>query len=292
MNITKFALVALAFDLSGCAHSGGPLVFVVTHTVGVDIQAASTSSATPGLTVGYKSADIAIVPTQLSTDGGDPLRGCYSVGQNGASTPSICDDSGPGMPDGNSQTKAEWRTRHALQRVTAKSDSIDVNSGLLRTVIAPPAAAPPQGQARGGQFGEAVEDAYSVYASFGTGSKASNSGPSVDIGEVFATGDAAVQLAEGINYYSSRAGNAAMVNAVSTCIQQVSAAKAAGVDMSKIPSCDTTELASASNPAPTLTAISPTSANGPAARAAAVTVTVTLSGGGFGQTSKLNIMGN
>jgi len=196
------------------------------------------------------------------------------------------------MPDGNSQTKAEWRTRHALQRVTAKSDSIDVNSGLLRTVIAPPAAAPPQGQARGGQFGEAVEDAYSVYASFGTGSKASNSGPSVDIGEVFATGDAAVQLAEGINYYSSRAGNAAMVNAVSTCIQQVSAAKAAGVDMSKIPSCDTTELASASNPAPTLTAISPTSANGPAARAAAVTVTVTLSGGGFGQTSKLNIMGN
>lgn len=78
-------------SLGGCkTQSGGPLVFVVTHTVGIDIQATSASSATPGLTVGYKSLDLAVVPTQMATDGSDALLGCYAVGQNGADTPALC----------------------------------------------------------------------------------------------------------------------------------------------------------------------------------------------------------
>ncbi len=304
MKKRQLFLLDLLLTLSGCAHNGGPLVFVVTHTVGVDIQAASSSSATPGLTVGYKSVDVAVVPTQMATDGAAALRGCYGVGQNGAQTPARCSAEELARADTRRAASSSSQLPSQTAMVPAENEFIPAklprgpftptSSNIIPTVIAapPPAAAPAKTGGDAGQFGETVEDAYSVYASFGTGTKTGSSGLSVDIGEVFATGDAAVQLAEGVNYYSSRAGNAAIVNAIANCAQQLAAAKNAGVDVSKLPSCPSGQATGDMNPMPTVTGISPNSATGPAAGAAAVTVSIALTGSGFTQSSKLNVSGN
>jgi hypothetical protein len=291
VKITNLLRPALILTISGCAHNGGPLVFVVTHTVGVDIQATSSTSASPGLTLGYKSVNLAAVPIQMAKDGGASLRGCYAVGQNGASIPRPCADGKRGTGDESTHTPTSTQRQPPSPSRTAmllsdRDESLSTPSLIPAVFAPPPPAAQPSGETS--NFAESVEDAYSVYASFGTGTKAGGSNLSVDIGEVFATGDAAVQLAEGVNYYSSRAGNAEIIKAAANCIQQLTAAKNAGVDMSKVPSCGS----SGTNPAPTLTAISPNSGNAPAAGAAATTVSIKLTGTGFNESSKLNISGN
>jgi len=300
--------------LGGCkTQGGGPLVFVVAHTVGIDIQATSASSATPGMTVGYKSLDLAVVPTQMATPGGDALLGCYAVGQNGAATPALC----------GSQDIAKSVAHAAKPKSAAlhpdRSNDVEylgyvlgdgrphrgdyIDDGVfLRQVVAPQAipapsiqpavAAAPPIAADNGQFAESVVDAYSVYASFNTSAKAGGSAPGVGIGEVFATGDAAVQLAEAVNYYSSRTGNAEIIKAQgeSTCVAQLIAAKQAGVDMSKVPDCPAP--VTQSNPAPTLNSLAPTSGAAPAAGATAGTVVgVTLTGTGFNSASGVTVLG-
>jgi hypothetical protein len=290
----------LLLFLGGCAHGGGPLVFVVGHTVGIDIQATSASTATPGLTVGYKSLDVAVVPTQQDKAAGDSLLGCYAVGQGGSEIPTLCPGSKPALPIAKPAMHSVddlWMPRPGQQRVNS-SERRDESTYLQKVVAAAPAAparaiaAPPANNEEADKFAESVVDAYSVYASFNTSAKAGGSAPGVGIGEVFATGDAAVQLAEGINYYSSRAGNALIVKAQgdSSCIAQLTAAKQAGVDMTKVPACPsaTTE----SNPAPTLSTVAPTSGSAPQAGASAGTVVATtLTGTGFTSASSVGILG-
>ena len=142
MSRYLLAVVASAC-LYGCKTNGGPLVFVVTHTLGVDIQAASTSSATPGITFGYKSVDVAIVPTQMDTAGGAALKGCYAVGQNAD------------IPVGNCAVVDDSKTAQATQSGKGGLSPAYLNDGaqmrgrepqrgrLIPAVLAtPPPAAP------------------------------------------------------------------------------------------------------------------------------------------------------
>jgi hypothetical protein len=303
--------------LSGCkTQPGGPLVFVVAHTVGIDIQATSTSTATPGLTVGYKSLNVAVVPTQMATDGGGPLKGCYAVDQNGTNVPPLCgsEEAAKKVVEAAKPKSAALFQDRKTQEAhadnwlddgrTSASDSYVTEQAFLRKVVAPqalPAPPPPPAVAAAapratdkdtGKFSESLVDAYSVYASFNTDAKAGGSGPGVGIGEVFATGDAAVQLAEAVNYYSSRAGNAEIIKAqgASTCVAQLIAAKQAGVEMSKVPDCPAP--VTQSNPVPTLASIAPTSGSAPAAGATAGTVIpITLTGTGFNSASSVTVLG-
>jgi len=246
------AVVATACVV-GCANNnGGPLVFVVTHTVGIDIQATSTTAATPGLTVGYKSVDIAVVPTQTSRDGGAPLRGCYAVGKN-ADAPATCSAGTDSGSESDDATKVKNKHAKYAPRDGNRSRDLYIPAVLAVSPDDPTTlAAPPSDTNENGTnpFSESVIDAYSVYASFGVNAKGGGSGVGAGIGEVFATGDAAVQLAEGVNYYSSREGNADILRAKDhpTCVEQLTAAKTAGVDMSKIPAC-TGIIASTAPPA-------------------------------------------
>lgn len=137
------------------------------------------------------------------------------------------------------------------------------SSGHLISVVAPVAApqpwrtqaAPPPRQERasplagangladsstgGNEFSEAVVDGFSVSASFGGEISAGSGQNAIGLGELFATGDAAVQLTEGYNYYMSREGQAD-INKSSlspTCMEQLIAAKKAGVSDGKLPTC-------------------------------------------------------
>jgi hypothetical protein len=306
----KFAAAIATVCLSGCATNGGPLVFVVTESIGVDIQAASTSSATPGLTFGYKSVNLAVVPIQMRTDGGAQLRGCYSVAQEGATIPTSCvtgNGSNSGTPPVPAAKPSTYRRPDAgtldnvYFRDTRSSPDAAPRSEFV-PVVAAAAAPPPQpsstgtpAQAAATPFAESVQDAYSVYATFNAKVKASGSGSGVDVGQVFATGDAAVQLAEGANYFASRNGNAKIVlaQAQGTCVAQLIAAKNAGVDMSKVPACPSSQAGTTPNPLPTLATIAPTSGSAPASGATTGTkVPVTLTGTGFNSASKLTITGN
>ena len=53
--------------LAGCAegHNSHPLVFGTATTLGVSVGATAASGGTPELTVGFKRAEIAIVPTTV-----------------------------------------------------------------------------------------------------------------------------------------------------------------------------------------------------------------------------------
>lgn len=286
MNKILPLLIATA-SLAACQTNGGPLVFVVTHTVGVDIQATSTTSATPGLTVGYKSVDLAVVPTQTSTDGGAQLKGCYAVGQSQAA-PGLCGAGSvataaspavqPGStPPPSPPPKASWRDMDGrlIPAVVAiplgdlpppgsgggggggggsgAGGSDGAGAAPLMTGELKTKAVPVVGANGGNSFSESVADSYSVYASFGTKTSAGSSGTGVDVGEVFATGDAAVQLAEGVNYHAQYKGQAAVYQAQSghpTCIEQVTAAKSAGVDASKLPDCSASSAAPPAAAAP------------------------------------------
>jgi hypothetical protein len=79
-HILLFPMISF---LPGCQTTTNPLLFVVTHTVGLDVQATSATSATPGITFGYKSIDLAVVPLQMDKQAGDKLTGCYTVAYSG-----------------------------------------------------------------------------------------------------------------------------------------------------------------------------------------------------------------
>lgn len=262
-------LIAI-MSIAGCVtpKPGGPLVFVSTHTFGIDIQAATTSSATPGMTVGYKSVNVAIVPTQLIPNSGLPVQGCYAVGQNGPSSA----DCMPARATAGTHVKAadskNDKTTDNSDRDSSRTTAGDTglqyaSPGHFIPVVAPVAspplwqiqAAPPPSQNRtspiagangsanpstgGNEFSEAVVDGFSVFASFG-GKISSGSGQNaIGLGELFATGDAAVQLTEGYNYYMSREGQADISKSFPslTCMEQLIAAKNAGVSDGKLPTC-------------------------------------------------------
>src|SRR5580704_10896580 len=175
----KFVAAIATVCLGGCATNGGPLVFVVTESIGVDIQAASTSSATPGLTVGYKSVNLAVVPIQMRTDGGPALRGCYAVGQDGAAAPASC---APGTgsasgtppvptarpstyqrPEAGTLDKAYFRDTRSPPGAAPRSEFVPV----VAPAAAPPPPPPPQQSGTGSPapaapspFAESVQDAY------------------------------------------------------------------------------------------------------------------------------------
>lgn len=126
--------IGLAVLVAACADTkSAPLIFVSSNVVGIDITAGTAQSATPGMTVGYKSFDAAIVPTQRATSEGLPVTGCYASAEsssisapcapeapsNVASTSSGDSAAGPtGVPGstpkagGNSQTTSAIRSRH------------------------------------------------------------------------------------------------------------------------------------------------------------------------------------
>jgi hypothetical protein len=198
----------------------------------------------------------------------------------------------------------------------------------------PPQAAqlPSQTETTSTKFSEGVVDAYSVFASFNTNTSAGNGGSKastdtgasdngknapaaggaagntqngtasggisvgIGLGELFATGDAAVQLAEGVNYYMSRAGNAEIAKALpaSNCAPQTGATKPAKTETPKEPGCagGTPTADTVSKTVPSLASITPTSGSAPPAGGTAGTkIVVTLAGTGFGPASALAITG-
>lgn len=269
--MTRGILVLIAaMPLAGCVtpKPGGPLIFVSTHTFGIDIQAATTSSVTPGVTVGYKSVNVAIVPTQLIPNSGPPVQGCYAVGQNGASSADCMParaTAGTHVKATASKNRQPTGTSDGGASATAAGETSFqyASSGHLIPVVAPVAApplwytqaAPPPNQKRapppagtngstdsstgGNEFSEAVVDGFSVFASFGGKISAGSGQNAIGLGELFATGDAAVQLTEGYNYYMSREGQADISKSSPslTCMEQLIAAKRAGVSDSKLPTC-------------------------------------------------------
>ena len=70
---------------SGCSTKQAPLLFSSVNSFGLDVNPGLNGSP-PHLAVGFKSADLAIVPTMYSSaNSGEtitPIRGCYQTGRD------------------------------------------------------------------------------------------------------------------------------------------------------------------------------------------------------------------
>lgn len=80
MMLRLIGLVTVAATISGCeAPKHAPLIFGQTQTLGVSIATAANGTA-PEVTLGYRDANIAMVPTTIEQPGGENTQLEATVG--------------------------------------------------------------------------------------------------------------------------------------------------------------------------------------------------------------------
>jgi hypothetical protein len=253
LSLASLSLTAGALLLAGCADPNGhaPLLFVSTNSFGVDIGASPAAGQAPSLNLGYKSVDLAVVPVTTEAKGGSPIRGCYSAARN-ATEAGACADGAPARQVAGGATVTSSAGELSLVALRDDEQKLAQAVPLPRdTKAAPVSASGPQPKGvpvsapSGERFGQSIRDSLSVYSSFSGEAKA-GSETGVQLGKAFATGVAAQQLTEGINYYlqykgqtAATASDAAKETALRTeCMQALITAKEKSVPDSLLPACN------------------------------------------------------
>lgn len=208
--------------LTGCFASGqAPLIYVSEQTFGVEIGGGGATDAASGITLvlGYKSTDIALVPTLATNSNSIPIRGCYNAGHNVSGVANCADGnfSRNTRPTDASKVRAE---DDSASEASKAPDPAKTEDELVSFVLDPTetgAAGINTGDSTANQA-QSVNDALSVYGSFGSNTTAGGTSK-VSFGKVFATGVAAQHLTEGKNLGLRREALASLVKSRVECIK-------------------------------------------------------------------------
>lgn len=272
-NNLQVPLTVSLLALAGCATTNSntqqsPLLFISTNSFGVDVGASPSSASLPSINLGFKSLDVALVP--VTTDVTNvAIRGCYNAGQNVGKVGN-CDaviaasegrqpSSSAGAPArvAETSTPPEGPIRIA-QAAPLKAEEVRVQAvplapgaAPLRTLHAPVTKAPPVGASavpvvigpNPGSFDQSMRDSLSVFSSFNADTKVGQEA-SIQLGKAFATGVAAQQLTEGLNYYMQLKGQSLIgadsnkeIALRSECMQAVIEAKDKSAPEASLPNC-------------------------------------------------------
>ncbi|MCR4376908.1 MAG: hypothetical protein NUV50_02305 [Rhodospirillales bacterium] len=249
-----------------------PLVFGSTQTMGLSFTSSATQNQGVDVTIGFKNIDFALVPTTTVDTNNNPvaIRGCYSVGVNVNAVRDCNDNAMAGTVNRNVAVEGA-SVVGSKQFSGARTESVDVvevpplpfTPDILSvpTAVPLPLPSPPvipinASENSGDKAGpvpnvstvpnadpkgtnaaaQSMRDSLSVYSSFDGKTNITSNQTGADVGmtlgKAFATGVAAQQLTEAMNYYLQYKGQALVFGAKETakadCVRALTDALGAG----------------------------------------------------------------